>query len=65
VEMIREHRLNRWWWRRAPPHHEPVFRETLARIGFNPYLLEMATSGTSARGSTPATGSRPRTRLAR
>jgi heterodisulfide reductase subunit A len=43
VEMIREHRLNRVVVAACTPRtHEPVFRETLARIGFNPYLLEMA-----------------------
>jgi heterodisulfide reductase subunit A len=43
VEIIREHRLNRVVVAACTPRtHEPVFRETLARIGFNPYLLEMA-----------------------
>ncbi len=42
VEMIREHRLNRVVVAACTPRtHEPVFRETLARIGFNPYLLEL------------------------
>jgi heterodisulfide reductase subunit A len=43
VEMIREHRLNRIVVAACTPRtHEPVFRDTLARIGFNPYLFEMA-----------------------
>ena len=42
VEMVREHRLNRVVVAACTPRtHEPVFRDTLARIGFNPYLLEM------------------------
>jgi len=42
VETIREHRLNRVVVAACTPRtHEPVFREALARIGFNPYLLEM------------------------
>jgi heterodisulfide reductase subunit A len=42
VELIKEHRLNRLVVAACTPRtHEPVFRETLARIGFNPYLLEM------------------------
>lgn len=42
VELVREHRLNRVVVAACTPRtHEPVFRETLARIGFNPYLLEM------------------------
>jgi len=42
VEMIREHRLNRMVVAACTPRtHEPVFRETLSRIGFNPFLLEM------------------------
>jgi len=42
VETIREHRLNRIVVAACTPRtHEPVFRETLDRIGFNPYLLEM------------------------
>jgi heterodisulfide reductase subunit A len=42
VETIREHRLNRIVIAACTPRtHEPVFRETLDRIGFNPYLLEM------------------------
>ena len=42
VELITEHRLNRIVIAACTPRtHEPVFRDTLARIGFNPYLLEM------------------------
>ncbi len=42
VELIREHRLNRVVIAACTPRtHEPVFRETCARIGFNPYLVEM------------------------
>lgn len=42
VEAITEHRLNRIVIAACTPRtHEPVFRETLARIGFNPFLLEM------------------------
>jgi len=42
VETIREHRLNRVVVAACTPRtHEPVFRSTLARIGFNPFLLEM------------------------
>jgi heterodisulfide reductase subunit A len=42
VEMIREHGINRMVVAACTPRtHEPVFRETLARIGFNPFLLEM------------------------
>jgi heterodisulfide reductase subunit A len=43
VEMIREHGLNRLVIAACTPRtHEPVFRETCERIGFNPYLVEMA-----------------------
>jgi len=43
VEMIREHNLNRVVVAACTPRtHEPVFRDTLDRIGFNPYLFEMA-----------------------
>ena len=43
VEMVREHDLNRVVVAACTPRtHEPVFRDTLARIGFNPYLFEMA-----------------------
>ncbi|MFH1418693.1 MAG: FAD-dependent oxidoreductase [Planctomycetota bacterium] len=42
VELIREHSLNRLVVAACTPRtHEPIFRETCARIGFNPYLLEM------------------------
>ncbi len=42
AELVREHRLNRVVVAACTPRtHEPIFRETLARIGFNPYLLEM------------------------
>jgi len=42
VEMISEHQLNRVVVAACTPRtHEPVFRETLSRIGFNPFLLEM------------------------
>jgi len=42
VELIREHRLNRVVVAACTPRtHEPIFRETCARIGFNRYLLEM------------------------
>jgi len=43
VEMVRDHGLNRIVVAACTPRtHEPVFRESLSRIGFNPYLLEMA-----------------------
>jgi len=43
VKLIREHNLNRVVVAACTPRtHEPVFRDTLARIGFNPYLFEMA-----------------------
>ncbi len=42
VELVREHKLNRVVVAACTPRtHEPVFRDSLARIGFNPYLLEM------------------------
>lgn len=42
AELIREHNLNRVVVAACTPRtHEPIFRETCARIGFNPYLLEM------------------------
>ncbi len=42
VAMIREHNLNRIVVAACTPRtHEPIFRETCSRIGFNPYLLEM------------------------
>ncbi len=40
--LVAEHRLNRVVVAACTPRtHEPVFRETCARLGFNPYLLEM------------------------
>jgi len=43
VQIIKEHNLNRVVVAACTPRtHEPVFRDTLARIGFNPYLFEMA-----------------------
>ncbi|MFH1754400.1 MAG: FAD-dependent oxidoreductase, partial [Candidatus Latescibacterota bacterium] len=42
VELINEHKLNRLVIAACTPRtHEPIFRDTCARIGFNPYLLEM------------------------
>jgi heterodisulfide reductase subunit A len=42
VEMIKDHNLNRIVVAACTPRtHEPIFRETCARIGFNPYLVEM------------------------
>ncbi|MEW6363207.1 MAG: FAD-dependent oxidoreductase [Acidobacteriota bacterium] len=42
VDLIREHKLNRIVVAACTPRtHEPIFRETCARIGFNPYMLEM------------------------
>jgi len=42
VELVREHNLNRMVVAACTPRtHEPIFRDTLARIGFNPFLLEM------------------------
>ncbi len=42
MAIIKEHRLNRIVVAACTPRtHEPVFRDTLARIGFNPFLLEM------------------------
>ena len=42
VELIKEHNLNRMVIAACTPRtHEPVFRETCARMGFNPYLVEM------------------------
>jgi len=42
AELIKEKRLNRLVVAACTPRtHEPIFRETCARIGFNPYLLEM------------------------
>ncbi len=43
IEMIKEHDLNRIVVAACTPRtHEPVFRDALDRIGFNPYLMEMA-----------------------
>jgi heterodisulfide reductase subunit A len=42
VELIQEHKPNRIVVAACTPRtHEPIFRETCARIGFNPYLFEM------------------------
>lgn len=42
VAMVKEHGLNRVVVAACTPRtHEPVFRQSLADIGFNPYLLEM------------------------
>jgi heterodisulfide reductase subunit A len=42
VQLIQEHRLNRVVIAACTPRtHEPIFREACARIGFNPYLVEM------------------------
>ncbi|UCF33531.1 MAG: CoB--CoM heterodisulfide reductase iron-sulfur subunit A family protein [Phycisphaerales bacterium] len=42
VELIKEHNINRVVIAACTPRtHEPIFQETCARIGFNPYLLEM------------------------
>jgi heterodisulfide reductase subunit A len=42
VELIRENNLNRVVVAACTPRtHEPIFRGTCARIGFNPYLVEM------------------------
>jgi len=42
VEMIKEHKLNRMVVAACTPRtHEPVFRESCSRIGFNPFMLEM------------------------
>ena len=41
-ELIAEHKLNRMVVAACTPRtHEPIFRDTCARLGFNPYLLEM------------------------
>ena len=41
-EMIVEHRLNRVVVAACTPKtHEPIFRETLEKVGLNPYLFEM------------------------
>ena len=42
-DMIKEQRLNRVIVASCTPRtHEPIFRETCARAGLNPYLFEMA-----------------------
>lgn len=42
AELVRAHQLNRLVVAACTPRtHEPVFRGSCARIGFNPYLLEM------------------------
>ena len=42
-EKILEHRLNRVVVAACTPRtHEPIFRETLHKVGLNPYLFEMA-----------------------
>jgi heterodisulfide reductase subunit A len=42
VELVKEHGVNRIVVAACTPRtHEPVFRETCSRIGFNPFLLEM------------------------
>ncbi len=42
ADLIREHKLNRVVVAACTPRtHEPIFQETCARVGFNPYLVEM------------------------
>ena len=42
LELIDKHKLNRIVVAACTPRtHEPVFRDTCARVGFNPYLFEM------------------------
>ncbi len=42
-EIIKEHNLNRVVVSACTPRtHEPIFRETCAKAGMNPYLFEMA-----------------------
>lgn len=42
VELVREKKLNRVVVAACTPRtHEPIFRETCASVGLNPYLLEM------------------------
>jgi heterodisulfide reductase subunit A2 len=42
TELIKEHQINRIVIAACTPRtHEPVFRDSCSRIGFNPYLLEM------------------------
>jgi len=41
-DMVKEHTLNRVVVAACTPKtHEPIFRETLAKVGLNPYLFEM------------------------
>jgi heterodisulfide reductase subunit A2 len=43
AQLVAEHRPNRLVIAACTPRtHEPVFREACARLGFNPYLIEMA-----------------------
>ena len=43
MELIRKHRLNRIVVAACSPKtHEPLFQNTMRRVGLNPYLLEMA-----------------------
>lgn len=42
IDLIRENKLNRIVVAACTPRtHEPVFRENCARVGLNPYMLEM------------------------
>lgn len=42
-EIVKEHKLNRVVVAACTPKtHEPIFQETLAKVGLNPYLFEMA-----------------------
>ncbi len=42
-ETVKEHKLNRVVVAACTPKtHEPIFQETLAKVGLNPYLFEMA-----------------------
>jgi len=42
VELVKEHNLNRVVVAACTPRtHEPIFQESLRRVGFNPYLMEM------------------------
>ena len=42
LQLIQEHHLSRVVIAACTPRtHEPIFREACARIGFNPYLVEM------------------------
>jgi len=41
-ERVKKHNLNRVVVAACTPRtHEPIFQETLAKVGFNPYLFEM------------------------